>query len=53
LRHAQATDGFARRGLKILPLDFEAWRVETGAFRLVAAAEAWRWVAPNPRFTKA
>jgi ubiquinone/menaquinone biosynthesis C-methylase UbiE len=32
---------------------FEAWPVETGAFRLVAAAQSWHWVAPDIRFKKA
>jgi SAM-dependent methyltransferase len=32
---------------------FEAWPVEAGAFKLVAAAQAWHWVAPDIRFSKA
>ena len=32
---------------------FEAWRVQPGAFKLVAAAQSWHWVAPDIRFAKA
>ena len=31
---------------------FEAWPIEPGAFALVAAAQAFHWVAPDVRFTK-
>ena len=49
----------ARR--RLAPLDrlsfvqttLEAWPVEAGAFRLVAAAQSWHWVAPDVRFRKA
>jgi ubiquinone/menaquinone biosynthesis C-methylase UbiE len=32
---------------------FEAWPVQPGAFKLVAAAQSWHWVAPDIRFVKA
>ena len=32
---------------------FEAWPLEPEAFKLVAAAQSWHWVAPEARFVKA
>jgi ubiquinone/menaquinone biosynthesis C-methylase UbiE len=32
---------------------FEAWPIKPGAFKLVAAAQSWHWVAPDIRFVKA
>ena len=32
---------------------FEDWRMETGVFRAVIAAQSWHWVAPDTRFAKA
>lgn len=49
----------ARRRLAALPnaavvtTRFEDWRMETGVFRLVIAAQSWHWVAPEIRFAKA
>lgn len=40
-------------GIRLVQTTFEAWRVEAGAFRLVAAAQSWHWVAPDIRFRKA
>lgn len=40
-------------GVQFVQTTFEAWPVEAGAFRLVAAAQAWHWVAPDIRFSKA
>ena len=37
-------------GVRFVETTFEAWPVETGAFRLVAAAQSWHWVAPDIRF---
>ncbi len=39
--------------LRFVETTFEAWPVEAGAFRLVAAAQAWHWIAPDIRFRKA
>jgi SAM-dependent methyltransferase len=74
----QATQGFAKRGLRILALDpgpamleaarkrlagfanvrfvettFEAWPPALAAFKLVAAAQSWHWVARDVGFAKA
>jgi SAM-dependent methyltransferase len=49
----------ARRRLAAFPnvqfieTTFEAWDGPRGAFRLVAAAQSWHWVAPDVRFVKA
>ena len=49
----------ARRRLAGLPnaavveTSFEAWRMETGVFRAVIAAQSWHWIAPEIRFAKA
>ena len=53
----------ARRRLPIEPArlrrgpfrrdDVRGWPLEAGAFRLVAAAQAWHWIAPEVRFRKA
>ncbi len=40
-------------GVRFVETTFEAWPVETGAFRLVAAAQSWHWVAPDVRFRRA
>lgn len=32
---------------------FEDWPLQTAAFRLVAAAQAWHWIDPGVRFEKA
>lgn len=40
-------------GVRFLQTTFEAWPVQAGAFRLVAAAQSWHWVAPDIRFKKA
>ncbi|HEX5380512.1 MAG TPA: methyltransferase domain-containing protein [Phenylobacterium sp.] len=32
---------------------FEAWPLQPGAFKLVAAAQAWHWIDPGVRFEKA
>jgi ubiquinone/menaquinone biosynthesis C-methylase UbiE len=40
-------------GVQFVQTTFEAWPVEAGAFRLVAAAQAWHWVPPDIRFRKA
>ena len=40
-------------GVQFVQTTFEAWPVQAGAFRLVAAAQAWHWVAPDIRFRKA
>jgi SAM-dependent methyltransferase len=39
--------------VRFVETTFEAWPVEAGAFRLVAAAQSWHWVAPDMRFKKA
>ena len=39
-----------RNGVRFVETTFEAWPVETGAFRLVAAAQSWHWIAPDIRF---
>jgi SAM-dependent methyltransferase len=74
----QATQGFAKRDLRILALDpgpamleaarkrlagfpnvqfvettFEAWPPQPAAFKLVAAAQSWHWVARDVGFAKA
>lgn len=49
----------ARRRLARFPnaavvnTSFEDWRMETGVFRLVIAAQSWHWTAPEVRFAKA
>jgi len=49
----------ARRRLAAFPnaavvtTAFEDWRMETGVFRLVIAAQSWHWIAPEVRFAKA
>lgn len=40
-------------GVRLVETTFEAWPVERSAFRLVAAAQSWHWIAPNARFKKA
>jgi SAM-dependent methyltransferase len=40
-------------GVRFVQTTFEAWPVEAGDFRLVAAAQSWHWVAPDIRFRKA
>ena len=40
-------------GVRFVQATFEAWPVEACAFRLVAAAQSWHWVAPDVRFRKA
>ncbi len=51
--------GLARRRLAAFPnaavvtTSFEDWRMETGVFRLVVAAQSWHWIAPEVRFAKA
>lgn len=40
-------------GVRFVQTTFEAWPVEAGVFRLVAAAQSWHWVAPDIRFRKA
>jgi SAM-dependent methyltransferase len=48
----------ARRKLAPFPLvefrqtSFEAWPVETGRFKLVAAAQSWHWIPPEQSFPK-
>jgi SAM-dependent methyltransferase len=32
---------------------FEAWPIEQAAYKLVASAQAWYWIAPDVRFAKA
>jgi SAM-dependent methyltransferase len=43
--------GFNR--VRFVQTTFEAWPLEPGAFRLIAAAQSWHWVAPDVRFRKA
>jgi SAM-dependent methyltransferase len=49
----------ARRRLSRFPnaavveTSFEAWRMESGVFRAVVAAQSWHWVDPGLRFAKA
>jgi ubiquinone/menaquinone biosynthesis C-methylase UbiE len=38
---------------RFIEATFEAWPIERGAFKLVAAAQSWHWIAPNIRFVKA
>ena len=40
-------------GVRFVQTTFEAWPVEAGVFKLVAAAQSWHWVAPDIRFRKA
>jgi SAM-dependent methyltransferase len=40
-------------GVEVLQLTFEAWPVERRAFSLVVSAQAFHWVSPEVRFTKA
>lgn len=40
-------------GVRFIQTTFEAWPVEAGAFKLVAAAQSWHWVARDVRFKKA
>ena len=40
-------------GVRFVQTTFEAWPVEAGAFKLVAAAQSWHWVALDIRFRKA
>jgi len=39
--------------VRFMQTTFEGWPVEAGAFKLVAAAQSWHWVAPAVRFAKA
>jgi SAM-dependent methyltransferase len=39
--------------VRFVETTFEAWPVEAGAFKLIAAAQSWHWVAPEIRFRKA
>lgn len=39
-------------GVRFIQTTFEAWPVQAAAFRLVAAAQSWHWVAPDIRFKK-
>ena len=39
--------------VRFVQTTFEAWPIEPGAFRLVAAAQSWHWIAPEIRFNKA
>lgn len=32
---------------------FEAWEIEQAAYKLVASAQSWYWIAPDVRFAKA
>jgi SAM-dependent methyltransferase len=41
------------KGVRFVQTTLEAWPVTAGAFRLVAAAQSWHWVAPDVRFKKA
>jgi len=41
------------KSVRFVQTTFEAWPIEAGAFRLVAAAQSWHWVDPNVRFRKA
>ena len=41
------------KSVRFVETTFEAWPIEAGAFRLVAAAQSWHWVDPNVRFRKA
>lgn len=40
-------------GVRFVQTTLEAWPVQAGAFRLVAAAQSWHWVDPDIRFKKA
>jgi len=40
------------KSVRFVQTTFEAWPVEAGAFRLVAAAQSWHWIAPDIRFRK-
>lgn len=40
-------------GVRFVETTLEAWPVEAGVFRLVAAAQSWHWVAPDIRFARA
>jgi SAM-dependent methyltransferase len=39
--------------VEVVSQTFEAWEVEAGAFSLVLSAQAFHWVSPDVRFTKA
>jgi SAM-dependent methyltransferase len=39
--------------VEVVSQTFEAWEVEAGAFSLVVSAQAFHWVSPDVRFTKA
>ena len=39
--------------VKFLETTFEAWPTDRAAFRLIIAAQAWHWVSPKVRFSKA
>jgi len=43
--------GFAN--ISLVETTFETWPAEPAAFKLVAAAQSWHWVAPQVRFIKA
>ena len=47
----QKLEGFPR--VEVLQLTFEAWQLERRAFSLVFSAQAFHWVTPEVRFTKA
>jgi SAM-dependent methyltransferase len=40
-------------GLEFVIAPFESWDAPAGAFRLVASAQAWHWIAPEASFPKA
>jgi SAM-dependent methyltransferase len=37
----------------VVQTSFEGWRIETGVFRAVIAAQSWHWLAPEVCFDKA
>jgi SAM-dependent methyltransferase len=39
--------------VRFVETTFEAWKAEPAAYKLVAAAQSWPWVAPQIRFAKA
>src|SRR5262245_8252261 len=41
------------RNVEVVQLTFEAWPIEPLAFSLVVSAQAFHWVTPEVRFTKA
>jgi SAM-dependent methyltransferase len=59
LEPSESMAAVARRNCERFPRvaietgSFEEWRLERGAFRLLVSAQAWHWVSPEARLTKA